>query len=77
VELIFRELPLMPGAYHVQGEILRDSATCYFRPRVMASFVVASPLAAYGYRGRIGIGNARNIPPVVLPYEWRLPEEQK
>jgi ABC-type polysaccharide/polyol phosphate transport system ATPase subunit len=73
VELLFKELSLMPGAFHVVGEILRDSSSSYFRPRVMASFVVSSPLSDYGYPGRIGAGNARNVAPVVVPYEWRFP----
>jgi ABC-type polysaccharide/polyol phosphate transport system ATPase subunit len=73
VELLFKELPLLPGAYHVVGQIRRDVSTNYYNPRSLASFTVASPLEAYGYPGRLGLGNSRNTAPVVVPYEWRLP----
>jgi ABC-type polysaccharide/polyol phosphate transport system ATPase subunit len=73
MELLFHELPLLPGVYNVVGEIIRDAASSYFRSRVLASFVIASPLAEYGFRGLIGMGNVRNLPPVVVPYEWRGP----
>lgn len=73
VELLFKELPLLPGVYHIVGYIGRDATVAHFRPRVMASFGVSSPLSAYGGVGRIGIGDARSMAPVVVPYEWRVP----
>jgi hypothetical protein len=73
VELLFKDLPLLPGSYHVVGQIRRDVSTNYFNPRSLASFTVASPLEAYGFTGRLGLGNSRNTAPVVVPYEWRFP----
>jgi hypothetical protein len=74
VELLFKELPLLPGVYQVVGYIGRDATVAYFRPRVMASFRVSSPLSVYGGVGRIGLGDARGMAPVVVPYEWRVPQ---
>lgn len=76
VELLFKELPLLPGSYHVVGQIRRDVSTNYFNPRSLASFTVASPLEAYGFTGRLGLGNSRNTAPVVVPYEWRFPVQE-
>jgi hypothetical protein len=76
VELLFRELPLLPGTYHVVGQIRRDVSTNYYNPRSLASFVVASPLGDYGFTGRLGLGNSRNTAPVVVPYEWRFPSQE-
>lgn len=73
VELLFKELPLLPGSYHVVGQIRRDVSTNYFNPRPLASFTVASPLEAYGFTGRLGLGNSRSTAPVVVPYAWRFP----
>jgi ABC-type polysaccharide/polyol phosphate transport system ATPase subunit len=73
VELLFESLPLLPGAYHVIGQIRRDVSTNYYNPRSLAGFTVASPLEAYGYTGRLGLGNSRNTAPVVVPYQWRFP----
>ena len=73
VELLFRELPLLPGVYQVVGYIGRDATVAHFRPRVLASFSVSSPLSVYGAVGRIGFGDARAMAPIVVPYEWRIP----
>lgn len=73
VEVLFRELPLLPGVYQVMGQIRRDVSTNYYNPRNLASFVVASPMEAYGYAGLWGLGTSRNTSPVVVPYAWRLP----
>ena len=73
VELLFKELPLLPGVYQVVGSIGRDATVAHFRPRVMTSFQVSSPLSVYGGVGRIGFGDARGMAPVVVPYEWRVP----
>jgi ABC-type polysaccharide/polyol phosphate transport system ATPase subunit len=77
VELLFRELPLLPGTYHVVGQIRRDVSTNYYNPRSLASFIVASPLRAYGFTGKLGLGNSRNTAPVVVPYEWRFPSPER
>jgi len=74
VELLFKELPLLPGLYQVVGQIRRDVFTNYYNPHHLASFVISSPLEAYGFRGLVGLGNSRNTAPVVVPYEWRFRE---
>lgn len=76
VELLFKELPLLPGSYHVVGQIRRDVSTNYFNPRSLAKFSVASPLQAYGFTGKLGVANSRNTSPVVVPYEWRFPSQE-
>jgi lipopolysaccharide transport system ATP-binding protein len=73
VDLLFEQLPLLPGSYHVVGQIRRDVSTNYFNPRPLASFTVASPLEDYGLKGRLGLGNSRSTAPVVVPYQWRFP----
>jgi ABC-type polysaccharide/polyol phosphate transport system ATPase subunit len=73
VEVLFRELPLLPGVYQVMGQIRRDVSTNYYNPRILTSFVVASPMSAYGYTGLWGLGTSRNTSPVVVPYQWRFP----
>jgi ABC-2 type transport system ATP-binding protein len=73
VELLFKDLPLLPGVYQVMGQIRRDVSTNYYNPRILTSFVVSSPLSAYGYSGTWGLSNSRNTAPVVVPYEWHLP----
>lgn len=75
VELLFRELPLLPGTYQVMGQIRRDVSTNYYNPRQLAAFAVAGSLETYGFGERVGLGNSRNTSPVVVPYEWQLTEE--
>jgi ABC-type polysaccharide/polyol phosphate transport system ATPase subunit len=74
IEVLFKELPLLPGLYQVMGQIRRDVSTNYYNPRFLTSFLVASPLTSYGYTGTWGLSNSRNTAPVVVPYEWRFPE---
>lgn len=76
VELLFRELPLLPGVYNVMGQVRRDVSTNYYNPRILTSFIIASPMTAYGYTGTWGLGTSRNTSPVVVPYEWRFPARE-
>ena len=76
VEVLFKELPLLPGTYNVVGQIRQNVSSNYFNPRNLTSFVVSSPMEAYGYDGRMGLANSRGTAPVVVPYEWRFPSEE-
>ncbi|MGH9461315.1 MAG: polysaccharide ABC transporter ATP-binding protein, partial [Vicinamibacteria bacterium] len=74
-ELLFEELPLLPGPYHVMGQIRRNVASNYYNPKILAAFTLRSALETYGYSGKVGLANSRNSAPIVVPYEWRFPAE--
>jgi len=76
VEVLFKELPVLPGSYNVVGQIRRDVSTNYFNPRNLGSFIVSSPMEAYGFTGTMGLANSRGTAPIVVPYEWRFPSEE-
>jgi len=70
----FRSIPLLPQNYtvklivraaNVKDQIIRYQEVAYFN--------VVGDLAEYGYKGEF-LTNARYSTPVVVPYEWRLPD---
>lgn len=70
----FRSIPLLPQNYAVKMIVrssnVKDVIITY---QEVASFSVAGDLAEYGYTGEF-LTNARYSTPVVVPYEWRLPD---
>jgi lipopolysaccharide transport system ATP-binding protein len=70
----FRSIPLLPQSYIVKMIVraanVRDLIVDY---QDVAYFNVVGDLAGYGYKGEF-LTYARHATPVVVPYEWRLPD---
>ena len=70
----FRSIPLLPQAYtvklSVRAENVRDLIVAY---QEVGYFSVVGDLADYGYKGEF-LTWAPHSTPVVVPYEWRLPD---
>jgi hypothetical protein len=70
----FRSIPLLPQSYTVKMIVrasnVRDLIVNY---QEVAAFSVVGDLADYGYKGEF-LTYARHSTPVVVPYEWRLPD---
>jgi ABC-type glutathione transport system ATPase component len=70
----FRSIPLLPQAYSVkmriQAENVKDVIVTY---QEVANFSVVGDLREYGYKGEY-LNWALRSTPVVVPYEWRLPD---
>jgi ABC-type glutathione transport system ATPase component len=70
----FRSIPLLPQSYTVKlmlrAATINDIIITY---REVAYFNVAGDLADYGYKGEFVTWASRSAP-VVVPYEWRLPD---
>ena len=70
----FRAIPLLPQNYTVKM-IIRSSnvSDLILNYQEVAGFSVLGDLAEYGYRGDF-LTYARSSTPVVVPYEWQLPD---
>jgi hypothetical protein len=70
----FRSIPLLPQSYIVKMIVrasnIKDLIVSY---QEVAHFIVVGDLAGYGYKGEF-LTYARHSTPVVVPYEWRLPD---
>ena len=70
----FKSIPLLPQNYIVKMIVraanVRDLIVNY---QEVGYFSVVGDLAEYGYQGEY-LTNARYSTPVVVPYEWRLPD---
>jgi hypothetical protein len=70
----FRSIPLLPQGYtvklSVRAENVKDLIVAY---QEVAYFSVVGDLAEYGYKGEF-LTWASSSTPVVVPYEWRLPD---
>jgi len=70
----FKSIPLLPQNYTVKMMIrsanVKDFIINY---QEVAGFIVAGDLAEYGYKGEF-LTFARQSTPVVVPYEWHLPD---
>jgi lipopolysaccharide transport system ATP-binding protein len=70
----FRSIPLLPQNYTVKMIIraanVSDLIVTY---QEVASFTVVGDLAEYGYKGEF-LAYALHSTPVVIPYEWQLPD---
>src|SRR5579883_752128 len=74
ITCIFKAIPLLPQNYTVKM-IIRSSNVndLILNYQEVAGFSVLGDLAEYGYRGDF-LTYARSSTPVVVPYEWRLPD---
>jgi lipopolysaccharide transport system ATP-binding protein len=70
----FRSIPLLPQSYTVKMIVraanVKDLIIAY---QEVAYFSVVGDLATYGYKGDF-VTFALHSTPVVVPYEWRLPD---
>jgi hypothetical protein len=70
----FSSIPLLPQSYTVKlivrAENVKDLVVPY---QEVANFCVVGDLAEYGYKGEFLTWALRSTP-VVVPYEWRLPD---
>jgi lipopolysaccharide transport system ATP-binding protein len=70
----FKSLPIFPQNYSVKMSIrtrsLSDTIVGY---QDVARFSVAADLTEYGFKGEF-LSRASQSTPVVVPYEWRLPD---
>lgn len=71
---IFRSIPLLPQNYTISMGIRATTVSDLIIPfQEVAHFSVVGDLAAYGYRGEY-VKYESHSTPVVVPYEWRLPD---
>jgi lipopolysaccharide transport system ATP-binding protein len=69
----FRSIPLLPQSYVVKMIVrAKDPKDVIINYQDVACFSVVGDLAEYGYKGQFLA--AIHSTPVVVPYEWRLPD---
>jgi lipopolysaccharide transport system ATP-binding protein len=70
----FKSLPLFPQTYSVKMSIrTKNGNDMVMDYQEVAHFRVVGDLAEYGFKGEY-LSRASNSTPVVVPYEWRLPD---
>jgi hypothetical protein len=70
----FKALPLFPQGYSVKMAIRAKNGTDHVVDYTdVAYFNVVGDLTDYGFKGDF-LSRASNSTPVVVPYEWRLPD---
>src|ERR1700723_3735780 len=70
----FKSLPLFPQNYSVKMSVrTRNGKDMIVNYQEVAYFSVVGDLAEYGYKGEF-VFRAANSTPVVVPYEWCLPD---
>jgi lipopolysaccharide transport system ATP-binding protein len=74
IRCTFRNVPLLPQNYTLKMSLRAANGIDPIIPyQEVASFTVAGDLAEYGYTGQY-LNLARTSTPVVVPYEWQLPD---
>lgn len=74
ISCIFKSIPLLPQGYTIKLVIRASSVTEMIVPyQEVGSFNVVGDLAAYGFTGEY-LQYASRSTPVVVPYEWSLPD---
>jgi hypothetical protein len=68
----FKALPLLPQDYTVRIAIQTNRREVIVAPQHVASFSVTADLKDYGFNGDF-VALASKSTPVVIPYEWTLP----
>ena len=70
----FKSLPLFPQSYSVKMSVrTKNGNDMIMNYQEVAYFSVVGDLTEYGYRGEF-LSRAYQSTPVVVPYEWRLPD---
>jgi lipopolysaccharide transport system ATP-binding protein len=71
----FREVPLLPQAYSIRmGLRTGDGRGTILNLQEVASFTVDGNLEEDGFRGELFHRHVARSTPVVVPYEWTLPD---
>ena len=71
----FQSLPLLPQNYHISAGIRsEDGALNLVRPRQFGLFRVVGKLEDMGLAGTLAESLARDSAPLLMPYEWLLPD---
>ncbi|MGA7245694.1 MAG: ABC transporter ATP-binding protein [Terracidiphilus sp.] len=74
ISCTFKSIPLLPQAYTVKMMIRASSITEMIVPyQEVGSFSVVGDLADYGFKGEY-LTYATRSTPVIVPYEWSLPD---
>ncbi len=74
IRCTFRALPLLPQSYSVKMIVRSSNVKDLIVPyQEVAFFNVVGDLADYGYKGEF-LNYAGQATPVVVPYEWELPD---
>lgn len=74
ITCIFKSIPLLPQSYTVKLSVRAATVTDFIIPyQEVAYFYVVGDLADYGYQGDF-VTYASRSTPVVVPYEWQLPD---
>jgi lipopolysaccharide transport system ATP-binding protein len=70
----FKALPLFPQSFSMRMSLRTSNGTdMIVNYQDVAYFHVVGDLKDYGYKGEF-LSTASNSPPVVVPYEWHLPD---
>lgn len=69
----FKSIPLLPQRYTIRVVIRADNGKDILLDSEISSFTVTADLADYGYQGEF-LTLASVSTPVVIPYEWQLPD---
>ena len=69
----FKSIPLLPQRYIVKIGIREDNGRDIILDCQLGSFTVTADLVDYGYQGEF-LTLASVSTPVVIPYEWQLPD---
>jgi len=70
----FKSLPLLPQSYSVNMSIrMSNGSDMIINYQEVAYFSVVGELAEYGFKGEFVAWASRSTP-VVVPYEWRMPD---
>ena len=77
IRCTFPSLPLMPQSYGVAiGIRSSDGATLLIQSRYAANFRITGNSRDLGFESDVAESMSREIPPVLVPYEWRFPDGQ-
>ena len=70
----FKSVPLLPQNYSVKMSVRSKNGNDFIvNYQEVAYFSVVADLAEYGFKGEF-VSRASNSTPVVVPYEWCLPD---
>ena len=70
----FKSIPLLPQSYTITMAIRTSDGQAVVAPQEVASFSVSANLRDYGFEGdNVHMVATRSVP-VVIPYEWILPD---
>ncbi|MCM3874380.1 MAG: ABC transporter ATP-binding protein [Pyrinomonadaceae bacterium] len=71
----FKSIPLLPQEYTIQMAIrTKDGKDVIVHSQEVAAFSVVADLEALGFKGEFVHGLVQKTFPVMIPYEWTLPD---